>query len=280
MPEICEIKLMTDALKELLINKKITSFENIRPFKMPATLSDFKMFLKEGKAICVDIQHNGKMMWFKIENEKNEKWYVFNTFGLFGGWVLSNDPNEKTEKHNCVRLSYLENTTERSVYYRDSSKFGTFRITKDEQEIAKILKSRGVDVCQNEITIDVLNSQLKRIKKPMELCQFLMKQDYLSGIGNYLKAEILYVAKLSPHRLTNELTTDQKTALCNAINNVIREVLSTNGRLIKYSDLLGTNIPQYAFKVYQRTVDDEGNEIKCEETKDDRTTYWVPTIQL
>jgi formamidopyrimidine-DNA glycosylase len=107
-----------------------------------------------------------------------------------------------------------------------------------------------------------------------------MKQDYLSGIGNYLKAEILYVAKLSPFRMTNDLSDNQKTDLCNAINEVISKVLETNGRLLKYSDLFGKDIEQYKFKIYQRALDDDGNEVKCEETKDDRTTYWVPSVQL
>ena len=113
-----------------------------------------------------------------------------------------------------------------------------------------------------------------------------MNQTLLSGIGNYLKCEILYDAHISPHTMTNSLTESQKESLALSITEIVKESLEHNGRILKYSDLLSYNedktlkeIKQFNFKVYQKEKDDIGNTVKCEETLDKRKTYWVPKIQ-
>ena len=282
MPECVEVMLMAQAIKEKIAGKIINKFQSLdNKKKMPENL---KQFSEELPMYCINVQTNGKLLWFEFCKNvgDKDKWYIFNNLGLYGGWNI-----DKT--NTSIALEYTDiigNNDEKShntnvLYFKDSV-YSLFRIynTKNEKsEIEKVLKSRGIDVCKQNVTVRDLELQLKRIKKPIEILQFLMKQDYLSGIGNFYKAEILYDAKLSPHKLTSSLTKEDKDVLCVSINKVIGEAINSNGRLLKYSDLLGNDIDQYEGKIYQKQFDSNGNKVTCEDTTDGRKTYWVKDVQ-
>ena len=48
----------------------------------------------------------------------------------------------------------------------------------------------------------------------------LLDQKNFAGIGNYIKNDALYLARISPHRKTHELTTEEITHLYEGINHV------------------------------------------------------------
>ena len=108
-----------------------------------------------------------------------------------------------------------------------------------------------------------------------------MNQKLFSGIGNYLKSEILYACKLSPHRLASSLTeTDIKNIYTNS-KKIAKESYNQGGASVRdFSNIydekgMYTNI----LKVYFQKEDPNGNKVVKETTKDKRTTHWVPEIQ-
>ena len=281
MPECVEVMLMARATKSKIANKLVTGLKLIGTTKkkMP---DEYDIFVNELPMYCVNVETNGKLLWFEFAKNigDKDKWYIFNNLGLYGGWNID-------KKDCCIELEYksdhiiTKGSSLQSLFFKDSvySLFRIFNLKTQKSEIDKVLKSRGIDVCKQNITTKDLDMQLKRIKKPVEVLQFLMKQDYLSGIGNFYKAEILYDAGLSPHRLTSLLLKEDKERLCTSINKVIGDAINNNGRLLKYSDLMGTNINQYEGNIYQKQNDDKGNKVICENTSDGRKTYWVVEVQ-
>lgn len=270
MPECVEVLLMCRELNKLMKNTLITKIESSK-----AALSD--KFIEEFPMYCVNVETNGKLLWFEFSKTIGDtnKWYLFNNLGLRGGWMYN-------DKDKTIDISYIDSSTiEKHLYFKDSiySYIRVLNTQDDGSEIKKIISSRGVDVCKQKIDVDIIDKQLKRIRKPIEILQFLMKQEYLSGIGNFYKAEILYRARISPHKMTSSLTKEEKDILCDSINNVIEEAITKKGRLTKYSDLLGYDIEQYEGCVYQKETDSFGNKVLCENTLDKRKTYWVPAIQ-
>lgn len=276
MPECVEVMLMARALKDLMNNKLVTKFSKSSEKKMPEC---YEEFVSEFPMYCTNIETNGKLLWFEFCKNQGDtkKWYVFNNLGLYGGWMLN-------DNESVIEIEYKNSDTKNSntsVFFKDSvySLFRIFNTNDHTNEIKKVMSSRGIDVCKTNITVKDLELQLKRIKKPIEILQFLMKQDYLSGIGNFYKAEILYDAELSPYKKTSLITQDEKKRLCDSINKVIGDAIINNGRILKYSDLLGKNINQYDGRIYQKKQDNYGNEVLCENTSDGRKTYWVPNVQ-
>ena len=121
---------------------------------------------------------------------------MFNTLGMSGMW--SNVQN----KHARVVFFFAD---AEPLYFIDIRNFGTLKIVDNLKDLNKKLKSLGYDV----LTTDVKWREFKEsfVKKPNKtIAECLMNQSVISGVGNYLKAEILYCSKISPHRKIKNIT--------------------------------------------------------------------------
>ena len=109
-----------------------------------------------------------------------------------------------------------------------------------------------------------------------------MDQSVISGVGNYIKSDSLWLAKISPHRKVSSLADDELTRLNRAIRSIMVTSFESGGATIKtYKNFNGEN-GEYGsrFLAYNRAIDEDGNEIVKEKTKDGRTTHWSPERQI
>ncbi|DAC15572.1 MAG TPA: endonuclease VIII [Candidatus Poseidoniales archaeon] len=76
------------------------------------------------------------------------------------------------------------------------------------------LSKLGPDVADIHTEVSVIFGQLKERKfQRRQLCHLLLDQSFLAGVGNYLRSEILYHARLSPFMKLLELSDIQKSRL-------------------------------------------------------------------
>jgi formamidopyrimidine-DNA glycosylase len=109
-----------------------------------------------------------------------------------------------------------------------------------------------------------------------------MDQSIFAGVGNYIRAEALYLAKISPWRQANLMKKEEVVTLCQALADVMNESYSHQGAtILTYKDAYGAE-GKYSscFKVYGQATDPLGNPIIKEETPEGRTIHWCPTIQI
>jgi formamidopyrimidine-DNA glycosylase len=110
---------------------------------------------------------------------------------------------------------------------------------------------------------------LVEANKTKNITVFLTDQKMLSGIGNYLKSEILYYAKISPYKNLEDLSIHKIEKLYEAIKIVPRISYNYNG--LSTSNRKGYFDSQ--LKVYKKSFS-----LK-EKTPDKATTYWKPSEQ-
>jgi formamidopyrimidine-DNA glycosylase len=60
----------------------------------------------------------------------------------------------------------------------------------------------------------------------------LLDQTVVAGIGNYLRAEILFVCRLSPWRVVGELSEEDIRCLCRAIPEIAARAYTSGGRTV------------------------------------------------
>ena len=159
----------------------------------------------------------------------------------------------------------------------------------------------------NKLGLDVMNpkdfslSSFKAIisGKKISISKFLMEQKYISGIGNYLKSEILYQARISPHTKVNQLSPIQIANLFSSIrvvvyNSYLMGFVNQHKKeynqiadnfsldkvpLSKTAEELGINNPHsYRFEVYEKEHNSLGNKVTKEEI-DGRITYYIESLQ-
>jgi formamidopyrimidine-DNA glycosylase len=168
-----------------------------------------------------------------------------------------------------------------NIYYTDVRRFGTFKFINDNKLLTIKLQSLKYDILKdnlnNKIIFDLF--QKPNIQK-QNITKILMNPKLFSGIGNYIKCESLYLAKISPYRKIYTLSKYDIKKLFLAIKYIMK--LSYKSQLGTYNYLPNINIRKncFKFKVYKQKFDPKNNKITVDKTPDNRTTYWVKNIQL
>jgi len=271
MPEGVEIKITVETIKPLLKDRVIKNvfigknsrYKNV----VPVGYEDFLKLIFENTVKIEDVSCKGKFIYFKFDNN----WYLMNTMGMSGQW----SPNEG--KHVCFGFS-LEDS---KMYFNDPRHFGTIKFTNSEQEVKDKLNKLGWDPFTglDPKWINWLNHKLSTLNKPIG--QVLLDQELFNGIGNYLRAEALYEAKISPWKLCKDLSKEELEKLYNAIIYVVDLSYKYQGAtLLTYKDAYGNegNYSSY-FKVYGKKKDLLGNQVISETSPEGRTIHWCPAVQ-
>ena len=194
------------------------------------------------------------------------------------GFTLGMTGNFSPEQTKYARLRFTFATTG-DIFFIDIRNFGTVRLLTQEQ-VSEKLSRLGPDPLQETIGEVRLSNQL--IYDPeTTLAEFLLDQRNIAGIGNYLKCEILWHAKLSPHRLTRTLTSEEVHSLTSAINKVPQMSLECQGASIRnyVTPTQAKGRFSELFEVYQRQTDRHGHKVIRETTRDHRSTFWAPAYQ-
>ena len=228
------------------------------------------------KDCCVDaVQTKGKFMFWQFSNG----WYVFNTFGMSGQW------SPIKGKHPCFvfqHASVNEDQSPKEIFFNDPRHFGTIKFANNKLELNQKLSELGWDPLQHGIN----ESNLGWIKNKLNIsnkciAEVLMNQKIFAGVGNYIRAESLYLSKMSPWKISNTLTSSEIENLCRSVVYVMNESSKYQGATIHtYKDAYGKE-GRYSsqFKVYGQKQDPMNFKVKKENTPDGRAIHWCPEIQ-
>jgi len=285
MPEGPEIRRSADDLSELLFGQVlINAFVGkhgryTSPHEPPKGFDDFiDKLSRHGSPTIDEVNCKGKFMWWTLTFPKCEQLtYLWITYGMSGQWTPEESP------YTTFGIYY--NSTGlpdsfRTLYFNDVRHFGTLKFVDDDKEHARKLASLGPDMLSAPPNQDEFDLRLmKRVGKT--IAEALMDQSVVSGVGNYVKAEALYLSELSPHRLVSSLKPQERARLRDQIINVVKASYATGGATLStYKNPDGSRgEAQRRFAVYGNKTDPMGNPVVREETKDGRTTHWVPSVQ-
>jgi len=152
----------------------------------------------------------------KKKNSLNSFHILFN-FGMTGRWISFNSI-EDIPKHAHF-IVYGKNK-DNGVCYVDQRRFGKWReATSFSSDRGPDPTSEFEDFCHNVQT--KLDSNV--FNKP--ICEVLLDQSYFNGIGNYLRAEILYRIDIPPFTLAREVLQGKKARqLLQACHDIPMEV--------------------------------------------------------
>jgi len=285
MPEIAEVALTAQILEKHFKNKTLISFNFVSGRYTKTSPVGYTTFNKNLPMKVTRIDSRGKFLWFELVNSKTQtKWYIWNTLGLTGLWSLT-EP-----KHLRAVLTFKG---DKVAYFSDMRNFGTFKFSDNAVDLQAKLKTLSPDFLKDDYF------DLQRIKKyNTPVVKILMDQKKVgSGLGNYLVAEVLYRAKISPHRLGSQLSDEDIDNLTYWIKYVVKLSYIDNhtGYMlnleneankiprINYHQDIKLKEKTFKFLVYRQKFDPKGNLVKADKIigpeNKKRTTYWVPDVQ-
>jgi len=185
MPELAEIKIMADFINSACETKDFTSIafsESAVARKLrivqPTDLQIFKITAESrGKELVLSIIQGGQV-FMKISC----------SMGMSGHWVLCH--RDSMPKHTHMKFNSVD---QYSLCLVDTRRFARWRVVEDWAQNRGPCPVREFSAFKQNI---LSNLEKREFSKPIHLV--LMNQLYFNGIGNYLRAEILFHAAQDP----------------------------------------------------------------------------------
>ena len=212
MPEGPTIRRIADCMREHLSGQTLRAVElgvaNQRQHEAAlrgAQLLDVRAF---GKAIVFDVEGG---------------WSIFTHTQLFGRWFVVKPGQEAPGKK---KLGLALETSEHKAVLTSTTKIEVLR-TQDLKRHS-FLGKLGPDTLDPEVTQAQVMRQLDAFGK-QPLGTILLDQSFMAGIGNYLRAEILFLAGLRPEHLPERLDAGQRERLAHQILATPRRAYQAQG---------------------------------------------------
>jgi len=240
MPEGPEIRRAADRLAEAIVGKPLASAW----FAFPA-LKRFQESLPGQHIIA--IEPHGKALLTRFDHG----WTLYSHNQLYGVWKVA-DAGQRPATTRSLRVA-LE-TADRAILLYSASDVAMWR---DEDLVQHPFLSRlGPDVLDPALDAAAVESRLRERRfSGRRLEGLLLDQGFLAGMGNYLRAEVLFEARLSPRLRPLDLSGDQRLRLAQALLDIPRHSYRTRGiepaRGMR-SDYLSDTPEGFRFRVFDR----------------------------
>ena len=272
MPEGPEIWRTADSLTNALKNRPI---ENL--YFAFDELKDYEAKLK-GQSVK-NVEARGKALLTFFDNNK----VMYSHNQLYGKWMVS-DSGEQPDTNRSLRVAI--HNSKKSAYLFSASEIEM--LDREEVDQHSYIKKLGPDVLHSDTTYqDVLGQYQSDEFKNRKLTTLLLDQGFVSGIGNYLRSEIMFYANVNPHKKLRAYSDDQKEALAEATFKLTTRSYETGGitndpEIVEALKRENASRSDYRHFVYKRTDDrcHKCGSIIEEDKTGGRKIYFCPNCQL
>lgn len=267
MPEGPEVRVITDWLSN--------NFEGF-------IIRDNSKFPSIKNYVILSINCKGKQIFIELINNQFNRLYLNIRLGMTGKFSLTEGKHTRfwlsLESYQLIGYNLTTNIIK--LYFDDTRNFGAVELLSSDGYLTK-LNEIGPDLLSENVPLDLWISKITNPKiKSKQICQFLLDQSQISGIGNYCKIEILYKCKIRPDRTLCELSSTDVENLYHTSISTLKESYSYGGLTIKDFWSPTGEKGMFPVQVYNKKVDPLGNPIITGVFKDGRSTQWVPNVQM
>ncbi len=255
MPELPEVEIVRQSLDKKIklkkIKKVIVRNRNLR-LKIP---QNFSNFVKGKKIIRVDRFSKYLILCFSnnsfcllhlgmsgtVHIIDNLKKNMITNASFYSSPIIP-------KKHNHVEIFF----DDLKVVYNDPRRFGFFQIINDENSLKKKFYKLGPEPFESKFNLNYIFSYLRNKKKNIK--NFLIDQNFVSGIGNIYASEILFLSNINPNKKGHLINKkDCKKILINS-KKVLNKAIKKGGSSIRdFKNTSGKKGDfQNTFNVYDR----------------------------
>ncbi|MGB6302076.1 MAG: endonuclease VIII [Rivularia sp. (in: cyanobacteria)] len=214
MPEGPEIKQAADKIEAAVTHSPIEeiffAFERLKPYESQ---------LKNHRITKVDTK--GKAMLIHFDNELT----IYSHNQLYGKW-MTRKTYDYPKTNRQLRLAIHNHQNSALLYSASDIEV----LDKDELALHPFLNRLGPDILDETLNVKQIINRLqdKKFCKKRFATLFL-DQSFLAGNGNYLRSEVLFVAKIHPILRPIDCNNKQLEQLAQAALIVPRQSYETKG---------------------------------------------------
>lgn len=214
MPEGPEIKLAADKIAKAIATQPIKeiffAFDHLKPYE--------EILVKQQ---ITRIDTKGKGMLIRFDNSLS----IYSHNQLYGKWIIRKAYDYPKTKRQ-LRLA-IHNEKKSALLYSASD-----IDVLDEKEIAvhPFLSRLGLDVLDGKTTPTKVQTRLQsKSFQRRRFTSLLLDQGFLAGLGNYLRSEILFIARVHPTLRPVDCDQKQISALAKAAIAIPQQSYQTKG---------------------------------------------------
>lgn len=302
MPEGPECHIMTDQLNTICKNKHVVkavikggAFETTPRFK------EFRETIQEfNEAMPLEIKHikcKGKFIYFRFNKSE---WGFSSSMGTTGNWRADReqDPKERKFYHFYLSMQDTETGKKTRVWLKDMRRQAYLKIYKTKDELDKKLNALGPDLFPYDMLQDndeptcsfhefykAITKTSSRSEKPIG--KIIHDAAIVGGVGNYIRAEGLFLSRISPHTPVKDIDKKRLKKLYKHIRQIIYDSYIENGMTTNdYYDIYGrVGTFEERLQVYGKgkqkiTIGEKTYTVFGEKLPgEQQTIYWVPKYQ-
>jgi formamidopyrimidine-DNA glycosylase len=269
VPELPEVETTRKGLEPLIINKRILSVHIYREKLRWIIPSHLINTLKQ--KIIKKISRRAKYLLIEFNDGQ-----LIIHLGMSGS--MSVVPSiEPLKKHHHFELK-LDNLT--SVRFHDPRRFGSILWQENGSQL-KLLDGLGPEPLSYEFNNDVLYKT--SIGKSKNIKSFIMDSKVVVGVGNIYASECLFLAGISPKRVSGKTSKSRYQALTKSIKKILTDAINNGGTTLNdFSNVDGS--PGYFSQVLSVYDREDMPCIRCDGkikriVQNQRATYYCPKCQ-
>ncbi|AXE60843.1 DNA-formamidopyrimidine glycosylase [[Mycoplasma] phocae] len=234
MPELPEVKVVCQALRENIINKKISEVLIFKPklFKE----YDSHIFAKNLKnKMILDIENIGKHIIIKLSDN-----LILLSHLRMEGKYRFYQKNQESHDSNLIMKIYFDSGE--SLHYVDSRMFGTFHL-RNYENYRKILPLSKVAMEPSKNLASEVFKKIHHSSTPIKTK--LLDQSIVAGIGNIYVDEALFKSKIHPTTPSSHLTVEQIANILENARTIMDESFRKGGTTLFSYESLNKQIGEY-----------------------------------
>ena len=211
MPELPEVETIARQLRargvegRKILSVKVNWARTVEPLSAAS-------FFRQIRGTTIDeISRVGKWMLFSLSSGKT----IMVHLRMAGSFSMVRG------SHDRIVLTLSDGLT---LYYRDTRKFGRWKLVDDPQTI---LGKLGPDALTRRFTQKYFHEVMR--KRHQMIKPLILDQAIVAGLGNIYADEALWEAKIHPERRSDSLTEAELQMLFKAIKHVLRVGVRNRG---------------------------------------------------
>lgn len=283
MPEGPEVAITADQL-QWCVGTTITNMIATSPHSTGWTQVD--AFMMAVNRTITRITTRGKKLIFVLQGAGGNTIMMVSSLGMTGRWSWLTPAHPE---HCLFTITVTNGASTATLYYTDDRRIGSLEWCFNDNDWQALLARVGPAhliypiTGQSEYTPEYWLQVVRKHPK-LSVGKFINEQKYFSGVGNYLRSEILYHTGVSPHRLLADMTDAEVELMRVNTVNIMMHAYQCSGKTL--SDFISPNGQggRMVTSVYPNNVRapqshcPRGGVIVREMLKGQQV-HWVPALQ-
>lgn len=225
MPELPEVETIRVQISKAVMGKVVTNVQILSPkirYVIPRTLA------RIAGSFAISCERKGKFIIINFSNDNS----VIIHLGMSGKILFGDGINGKTAdelKHQHYNIDFEGGI---SLSYYDPRRFGFVDIIETKKILEhKSLSRLGLEPFDSSLNLHTFMQKLQ--KSGATIKSFLLDQSKVAGIGNIYACEILFLARVSPFRVSNSVNQKEAESILYFAREVLTNAIKKKGSTLK-----------------------------------------------